>query len=350
MKRRHLLAVGPWYPETAGNFFVEAFERLGWNVVRCGPTYFDHGHEHGVKWDEDRLPIVDIPLMRNASWYIDDYITQATKLQGVAPDLVWICEEDYHNEIFNTKKIPSVLWSCDGWQNSFDRIMAIKPTAAFTNHPFGVIPQRQAKTPEGWQFMPAAAAPWIHKNRFVPHHTREIDFILLATPYGYRPQICEALTQAGLHVASGLEGTKQYVELSQWSSLTYHNANTQEEVKFRFFEAAAMGVVNIADYTRLYAWLGYLPFTHYIPIDLEKKPDGSRWPNVDNLIWLVKDYRSRPEVLQAISTAAWYTTMSKNTYYHRAYSIMKQLGIDPQVTLSEIKTRSLRENGVNNAD
>jgi hypothetical protein len=339
MKKRHLLYVGPSYPASASRYFVDAFERLGWEVTRVSAKYHDHGN---IDWGND-LPQVDIELPRQADWYIDDLIDQSTKMKGNPVEFVFLIEESYNNKIENTKKVPSAVWSCDGWPEAYARREAIDATVFFTSHPRGIVRYPLPKIPDGCRWLPGAAAPWCHRNYFKPLEKRQYDFCLLATPYSVRPELCEALRAAGLSVKSGLVATKEYVDSYNDAVFSYHNAGGQCEVKWRMPEGMLMGCVQIADHMELFPELGFHPMVHYIPISVERKNNGELWPDYQDLASKIKEMRHE-SWLSNIAVNAWWTTLERHTYYVRAYEIMTSVGIDPQVTLAELKTRAMQEN------
>jgi hypothetical protein len=267
----NILAVMPWYPATASRFMADAFEQAGAHVFRVGPCYFSHGN---ANWTSAEYPRVDVALPRGCPWQIDHYVDQATAA-GYPPDVLFLSEETYHNDIFNTDKMPSLLWSLDGWPENFERVETIKPTLAYTNHPYGIrIHPRNTIDPR-WGFLPGACAPWIHQDLGLP---RDVTFCLHASMYGERQRLVLAIAESGGQTLSGFVNTARFVKGMNRALTTYHNTNGQEEVKWRLFEAMAMGCCVISGHTRLLKILGYEPGIHYVPIEEVPREDGELWP------------------------------------------------------------------------
>jgi hypothetical protein len=318
MKKLNVIALMPWYPANGPRWMADAFEQMGHRVFRVGPTYFDH---MGLKWPKKELPKVNIPFPKTIKWVLNDIVNCATE-EGFAPDLLFLSEENYQNEIVPTDKVPVVLWSADGWAQNFARREMIKPTLAYCNHPRGVVPSRQDTIPDGWKFLPTGAAPWIHK--YDPDLERFFDFTLFCTMYGQRPHICQGLKELGFHVLSGQATTADFIMGYNYGRFTYHNAQTQWEAKFRLFEAAAMGCVNIADSNPLFSVLGFIPFQHYIPIEeFEPEFDSDLWPSAAAIGRAIRRCENYPDISQK---ARWLVE-NNHTYQHRCRQILFDLGL-----------------------
>ena len=318
-----VLIVAPWYPAGPIKYIAEAFERIGCEVIRIGATYNDH---MGLSWGTDAV-VPDRELPREAPcWDLNEFVDWTTR-NYQAPDMLLVSEENYQTDIRPTKKIPSVLWSFDGWPNSFARVELFQPTLAYMNHPYGVKPHpREAEDPR-WRFMPAACAPWLHKNL---RRERSVDFCLLATPYRKRPELAMGLAEHWLTVRFGQKTSHEYVLVYNMALSTYHNCNRQEEVKFRFFEAAAMGCINISDHTRLFETLGYKPGQHYILIE-DEDLDEDHWPTVDALAETITDLRALPELARQIADNAYQHTVRHHTYFSRCRQIFSDLHLPDMV-------------------
>jgi hypothetical protein len=317
-----VLIVAPWYPAGPLRYLSEAFELAGCNVVRIGPTYFDH---MGFDWGKDiELPAIGWELNREEKqWDLNEFIDWITK-NYQAPDLLIISEENYQTDIIPTNKIPSILWSFDGWPNNFERIEMIKPTIGYINHPFGIRIHPRLEEDPRWRFMPGAAAPWGHRYLGL---TRDYDFALLATMYGKRPRICEDLVNNGLLVWSGQATTPTYVDAYNRSVATYNNCNGQQEIKWRFWEAAAMGCINISGYTMLFDRLGIKPWIHYIPI-IEHKDENcyyEPWGDSDEIYERIEWIKSSKDEMITISENARKHTLENHTYLNRIRTMLTDL-------------------------
>ena len=332
-----VLAVLPHYPANAPRFLVDAFEQVGYQVIRAGAKYFNHT---GLNWPEEDLPKVDIVLPKETDWFIDDLIDQATRM-GVAPDMVFISEENYKNSIINTEKIPSVLYSCDGWPENYNRADAIKATINMTNHPLGIDDYPREEIDPRWEYLPGAAAPWIHRDLKLE---RDYDFCMLASFYGRRKELSDALAKRGFKIWSGQAVIKTYVEAYNRSLVTFHNAR-RGEVKWRWWEAAAMGCVNISGLSKLFPQLGYKPWIHYYPIDT---PLENEWPTLDDLAGMIKHIKNAPEMQEDMARAARRHTLLNHTYLHRVKQIFNSLDMIYMILKAEWAiSRMWEEEGFN---
>lgn len=313
----NIVAIGPWYPANSWRYLIDAFERSGHTVIRQGPAYNDHA---GIDWGSFEVQ-VDREWEREAKvWNFDECVEWSTA-HGKTPDLLIVSEENYQTDIIPTTKVPSVLISYDGWSNSFARKALFQPTVAFTNHPMGVRPHPLTKMPAGWHYLPGACAPWVHVNR--GYKRRPVDFALYATPYGPRPAICQGLRERGFVVGSGLVDAEMYVHGFNEALCTFHNANRQLEIKWRAFEAFAMGCVVMSDPCSLFAQLGYQSGVHY----LEVLDEADDWPTIDAIADCVRALRQNPERAAMITTAAEQHTLAEHTYFHRVKMILDAVGL-----------------------
>lgn len=315
MNKFVVLVVAPFYPANAVRWLVDALERIGAIVIRVGSLYSDH---MGLKWPKEDLPQIDIELPRFANWDLDSLIDKVTR-EYTSPTMLFVSEESYHNDIIPTKKVPTVLYSCDGWPENYNRIEIYNATTGFTNHPLGIDLHPRDEIDPRWQFLPGAAAPWVHKHLGLERH---IDFCLLASFYGKRKYLCEELIKRNVKVHYGQSATPTYVDTYNRSITTFHNARPGE-VKWRFWEAAAMGCINISGWSKLFAWLGYAPWHHYVPIET---PDGNEWPAIDSLYETISFIRKNPALIKQVSSDARKRVLNQDTYYHRAKTILADLG------------------------
>lgn len=322
-----VLAVGPFYPATAFTFLVESFARVGCRVVRVGPSYADH---MGLQWPSEDLPHIDMRLLREMiMWDLPNIVDWCTRIHG-APDLLFVGEENYQTRIIPEKRIPSVLWSADGWPENYRRTELWQPTLAYCNQPKGNALYPQEETPKPWRFLPGAAAPWLHKRISLD---RNADFCLYATMYNNRPVLCKGLAEQGFSVLSGQKTNTEYVMGYNSALCTYHNPGWYE-VKWRWFEAAAMGCINISDGCPLFHHMGYFPWEHYVPVTTEIVPEfGDNWPTTETLAKNITWLRTNQSRTREIADNAWRITLCQDTYYHRLQIIAEDLN-SPELVMA----------------
>lgn len=330
-----VLIIAPWYPTNPITYIAQAFERIGCGVIRVGPTYNDH---MGLNWGGNGV-IPDLVAMRERpEWNLNELVDWTTRCYQ-APDMLLVSEENYQTDIVPTKKIPSVLWSMDGWPRNYDRADLFQCTVNLTNHPIGIDQYPREEIDPRWRFLPGACAPWVHRDLKLK---RDFDFCLLASSYGRRKSLCKDLERIGFKVWSGQAVTSTYVEAYNRSIATFHNAR-RGEVKWRFFEAAAMGCINITGWSELFAWLGYAPWHHYIPIET---PDENEWPTADSLCETIRFVERNPALIKQVSGDARKRVLNQDTYYHRCKEILLALGLTHMIPSvdREIETILVNEN------
>ena len=315
MKDFTVLAIAPHYGANAPRHLVDAMELCGARVIRVGPKYGEH---LGMTWADSEMPRVDLEIFKNSNWYIDGFVDAATRRE-TAPDMVFLSEESYNNLIVNTEKVPSVFYSCDGWPENYARAEMVKATKNYSNH-IGIRVRPIDTLPEPWEFLPGGCAPWIHKYLGLERMT---DFCLFGSEYGKRKEICEALSLL-FSVEHGQVKTPGFVSYNNRSLCTLHNPQPGE-VKWRFFEAASMGCINISWGCQLFERLGYKAWTHYFPINVLEDCDDP-WPNIEQMEWAVNDIKNNHVFFRRMATIARQHTIENHTYYHRAKRIFEDLG------------------------
>lgn len=327
MKQFTVLITAPWYPAGPIRFIAEAIERIGCRVIRIGAQYNDHMK---LNWGTDVI-IPDRELPREAPrWDLNEFVDWTTR-NYQAPDMLLVSEENYQTDIVPTKKIPSVLWSFDGWPNSFNRYDLYQPTVAYINHPFGIrIHPRMEEDPR-WKPLFGAYAPWLHIDYKI---SRTTNFVLYATMYGKRLELCHRLNDAGLSVLFGTVTTKEYVRGYNASLCTLHNPQPSE-IKWRWWEAIAMGCVNISWHTTLFDRLGYKEWEHYIPIYAPEGQCNDPWPTTNDLINKVDFLKNNLPICRDIANAAQKLAVRQDTYFHRAITILRDLGMVDIVNQAE---------------
>lgn len=322
-----VLMVAPWYPAGPIQFTAQALERIGFRVVRFGPAYNNY---MCLDWSADAVT-PDQPFCGGSPlWNLDLAVDECTK-RFQAPDMLLVSEENYQTNIIPTKKVPSVLWSFDGWPNCYERISMIEPTVAYCNQPLGNRLHPRIKEPLGWKFLPGAALyPFVHRPLGLE---RDIDFCLLATMYTKRPIIVEGLRERGFSVISGQQTTDGYIKSYNRSLTTLSNPGWYE-IKWRWWENAACGCVNINWHTPLFDWLGYKPYEHYMPIETEETDDGP-WPTVGAVVEQVSKLKRDKDQWRYISDTALKKVIGQDTYFHRIGVIFRDLGLCHQVAKVE---------------
>lgn len=318
MKNLTILAVGPWYPNTAPQYLTQAFERMGHQVIRFGP---DYNNPYEITWGEQwRVPI-DMPCPKEIGWNLDGAVDLCTA-RWKAPDLIFAHEETYHNTIITTKKVPIVLYGIDGWPENYERYEDYKPALAYAEDPLGIRSHPRTTQDPRWRFLPGAAAPWAHKDLGIP---RTLDFYFCGTLYVNRPVLCERLKTEGFSITYGKADTGTYVHNLSSSLATLHDCNKEDRVKWRFFEGMACGCTMISDYTQLLDWLGYKPWEHYIPVPDIMCDQGEPAPDIGEVIRLLRWIKEHPQEARVIADNGKKWTLNHHTYYHRASTIFAHL-------------------------
>lgn len=319
----NVLAIQSWYPSNAARFFVDAFEHLGHQVFRMGPTYFDH---YGLQYAPEELSKIDIPFFRAGDWSLDAALDAAAKMK-FTPDFIWLSEENYQNVITPTAKVPVVLWSADGWPNSYERLNMIQPTLAYTNHPLGVNPHPQKTIPDGWKFLPGAADS-VWDVPFPNEVVSQSDFCLMATMYGPREKICQELLSQGLQVNYGQATLSEWQMFYSRAFSTYHNSNGQAECKWRMFSSMALGCINICDDNYLLDALGFIPWNDYVPIsDFTKDFDNDLWPSGEAIANAIRRLRELPYTAARIAQHAQGRVHKHDRYENRVRLVFSELGL-----------------------
>ena len=313
-----ILIIQPWYGANSARYITDAMELCDAHIFRVGPRYGEH---LGMVWGDSEMPKIDIELPKEIDWNMDFLIDRAAREFRFIPDMVFISEENYRNQIKNTEKIPSVFYSCDGWEKNYRRADMVKATFNYTNHPRGIRQQPQKELPKGWSWLPGAALPSVHRYLGLE---RDIDFVLLATMYTERPRIIKEIADAGFITKVGQVKTNEYVKIYNKSLCTLHNPGWFE-VKWKWWEAAAMGCLLISSYTPPLDWLNYRPWVHYVPVPAVETNDGP-WPDSKKAIEIIRDIKNNRPFFQQIADAAREHTIKHHSYYNRCKTVFIDLG------------------------
>lgn len=314
-----ILYLSSFYASNPPRWLADAFQDLGHDIFRVGPTYPEHGNVDWGKWNVQP----DLELPRQSTWNIPAYVDECTRRIG-APDFVIASEESYHNEIIPVGgKIPTVLLSWDGWPEAFERHKDFQSVLNYTGHPYGVRAKPRVSPHPEWKYFAPACYPKVHR---LLGFERDIDFSLRAAMYGGRPKICNFLRDRGLHVSEGYASVDEYVEAYNRTLFTYINANAQEEIKWRWAENIACGAITICDHTELYSWIGAQPYVHYYPVERIFQPDlNEEWPTGEMIYECIMKLKSEPTLANFIRSNALNLVLNNHTYYHRADQILEAL-------------------------
>ena len=98
----------------------------------------------------------------------------------------------------------------------------------------------------------------------------------------------------------------------------------QQYVKWRIFEAMAMGCLVISDRFKLLDYL-FVPGKHYLPCNWKMQEDGRRYLDPDNLIEQIKKVKKNPNLRKHIIDTAFNEVKKEHTYKHRAEMILDKL-------------------------
>ena len=318
MKKLTILAILPWYPNSAPRYLCDAFEQAGHRVINFGP---DYNNWYDIPWRKQYQARVDIECQRDSVWHFDDIIDECTN-KFKSPDLIFASEESYHNEIYTSSKIPIVLYSIDGWPENFDRYEVFQPTIAYMEDPLGIRSFPRKEQDPRWKFMPGAAAPWVHQDLRIP---RILDFYFCGSLYVNRPILCEYLKEKGFRVEYGKADTGQYAYNLSSSLTTLHDCNMEDRVKWRFFEGSACGCVVISDHTQLLDWLGYKPNVHYLPCGNFMCEQGEPAPDMAQVADAIQWVKNNPPLAQEIANNGKLLTLENHTYNNRVGEILNDL-------------------------
>lgn len=313
-----ILAVGPWYPGNAYHWLVQGFEQLGHKVIRIGPLYKEH---MGVKWALEDIDEPTFLLPRETPlWNFDQFVDLCTDAIET-PDLLIASEETYRTEIVPTNKIPTVLISYDGWPQNYERRDLFKPIKAYSNH-IGIRIHPRDEVPEGWEWLPPAYAPWVHKLQRPLLSSREYDFSLIATMYGDRPKLCEYL-KSKFHIMYGQCNTASYVRVYNNTLCTLHNPQPGE-IKWRAYEGMAMGCIQISWDVPIFRKVEWEPNVHYFPIGV-KEEGNDPWPTGEQLAEAINYLNTNPGLADYIRERSFRRVVEQDTYYHRCEKILSDL-------------------------
>lgn len=333
MKKLNVFFLAAWYPAGPMRYLSEAFERLGHIVFRIGPEYKDHGN---IQWFNHVR--VDVPLSRQMrQWDVRSMLSLGDK----RPDIFIYSEETYTTDIIPQTEVPSALILFDLHPHSYNRYEAWSNTISLTGQPYGIRGHTLPEICPGWKYFAPASAPWVHLYN---NQKRETEFALMATPYTFRPILCDRLINMGFSVKNGIVNTEEYVDIYNTSLTSFVNASGQEEVKWRWAEHAAMGCINICDHTRLYDQLGARPWKHYVPVSRVLQPEvNEEWPSAELIAHRIRLLKEEPDLANLIRAQARSLVNDRHTYYHRAIDILDDLGFRDEATNARSRWAERRE-------
>jgi len=327
MKQLHILLIGPYYFSNPWRWMADAWERLGHTTFRIGAEYREHG---GITPQD--FPRVDYRLQKQVPvWDLNAAIDVCYQESGKYPDLLIGSEETYHTEIIPQNKVPSALILFDLHPHSYRRFEDWQSTVAYTGQPFGIRGHTLPEPCPGYKYFAPAAAPWIHRYN---NEKRIVDFALMATPYSFRPILCNGLRMQKFAVRDGIVDTEEYVKIYNSALTSFVNAGGQEEIKWRWSEHAAMGCINICDHTRLYKEIGARPWQHYVPVGRELQPEvNEEWPSVEMVAERIRFLKEEPDLAHLIREAARELVNERHTYYNRCEAILADLGFEEEADM-----------------
>ena len=318
-----LLYITSWYHANINRWLSEAFEDAGFEVIRVGSTHFNH---YGIAWEPELAPKMTEIMPEDTSLDLPALIDK------YSPDMVllwdWTGEPPCY-EVLNidkTRKIkdkmPFIYVQHEGWKNALERISLFNPTVAYTGMPYGVYESPCSAKGLGYKYLPGACYPKIHKPN-LDWHKKDLECVLLAGMYKPRPQLCEALKRFGVNIHWGNANVMDYVKYHQRSFSTWEFSGGTPYIKWRFFEAMAMGCVMISDRISLMDNLGFGAGKHYIEYIL----NDDREPWLEDLKIRIKALASNQGLYEEISKQAYDFVIENHTYAHRIAQIRSDINV-----------------------
>ena len=218
------------------------------------------------------------------------------------------------------EKVPFIYVQHEGWANALERKNLFNPTVCYTGMPYGVKQSPIDSKTLGYKYLAGACYPKVHKITKT-WAEKSLDCVLFAGMYSPRPEICQALHDDGLNIVYGNVATKEYVEFHNSSRTTWEFSGGSQYIKWRIFEAMAMGCVVITDTFKLLGEVGFESWKHYVPhIPVDDMPMAI---SIARGIRMVRQWRDFSETVRE---EAWNYVMSNHTYEHRAKMILKDIG------------------------
>jgi hypothetical protein len=315
-----LLFVSEWYPANIGTFLSYAFEDAGYEVIRVGNTCFNH---YGLVLNPAELPMIteklpfgqdlDLPAL------VDKY----------KPDMLlmwdWTGEPSCYKVVNATAtlklkhRLPFIYVEHEGWLNALKRIELFNPTVAYTGMPYGVIETPCSAMSMGYKYLAGACYPKVHYiNR--AFEAKDLDFVVMASQARSRPMVCEAMFNKGFKIHYGTGGLYDYRTYHNRSIATYDYSDGWQYVKWRVFEAMAMGCILLQDSFELLESLGFRAGEHFIEYNLKDLA-----PDMDTIAEKITMLKDNPDIAKKIRQDAFDFVMKSHKYSDRVAMIEKDL-------------------------
>lgn len=316
-----ILFVSQWYPANIGTFLSYAFEDAGYKVIRVGETCFNH---YGVKYDYSELPVITERLEQGQTVNLPRLVDKYT------PDILlmwdWTGEPAIYQvaELGETQKLkyrlPFIYVEHEGWENALKRIELFNPAVAYTGMPYGVIETPCRAASMGYKYLAGACYPKVHYiDR--PLSIKDLDFVVMASVARTRPAVCKAIEDKGFKTYFNTGGLTDYRTYHNRSLTTFDFSDGWQYVKWRVFEAMAMGCILLQDRFELLDSLGFVPNKHYV----EYKLTAGYHPYIDDMVAKITMLKTDKDLANKIRDDAYNFVMEKHTYAHRVSQILSDL-------------------------
>ena len=145
----------------------------------------------------------------------------------------------------------------------------------------------------------------------------------MATPYKWRPALCQYLREQGFKVQDGLGNVAAYALGYNMAICTAESSDGQEFIKWRVFEAMAMGCTVLHTENKLMDRL-FNRGEHYFWVQPEEDGNGPMRKVVD---WRIRQIKENPSVYSVVANAARKLVLREHTYRNRAETILKDVGL-----------------------
>ena len=319
---KSILFVSQWYPANIGTFLSYAFEDAGYKVIRVGQACFTH---YGLTYNNSELPLITERLEQGQSVNLPRLVDKYT------PDILlmwdWTGEPAVYQvaelgETQNLKnRLPFIYVEHEGWENALKRIELFNPTVAYTGMPYGVVETPCSAAAMGYKYLAGACYPKVH---YITKSLRDkdLDFIVMASFARTRNAVCAAMRQKGFETYYGVGSLTAYRNYHNSSLTTYDFSDGWQYVKWRVFEAMAMGCILLQDSFELLDMLGFVPDKHYV----EYKLTAEYQPDIEDMAAKINMLKTDHDLADKIRADAYNFVMEKHQYSHRVQQILRDLG------------------------
>jgi hypothetical protein len=313
--------VSEWYPANIGTFLSYAFEDAGYEVIRVGNTCFNH---YGLVMPVSELPVITEKLVFGQDLNLPALVDKYT------PDILmmwdWTGEPSCYNvanKQMTTKlkhRLPFIYVEHEGWLNALKRIELFNPTVAYTGMPYGVVETPCSAMAMGYKYLAGACYPKVHYITKT-FEEKDLDLVVMASVARTRESVCGAMKAKGFNTYFNTGTLTEYRDYHNRSLTTYDFSNGWQYVKWRVFEAMAMGCVLLQDSFELLESLGFREDKHFVGYKLteDNKPD------IESIAYQITMLKNNPDVARKIRVAAYDFVIENHTYSHRVSQILKDL-------------------------